>query len=206
LVQRSRDAAVQCILCQWDMRYRRSVLPPSQPRAPCGVWALPLGRRRSTAPHACLYVWCVPHGLPAGMARMAGSRTGRRSSTPGSTSRARSALSGTPYAGYYAIYRRIGCVRCRYCSRCRVPASVSATDRGTHHACCHSHEGPPSRCAGFIKTVWSRAFFSRYGQIHRGDKVKIAQQFGLCGLILYTDPADYNQTNPYPKGTRPPSL
>ncbi len=127
MVQRSRDAAVQCILCQWDMRYRRSVLPPSQPRAPCGVWALPFGRRRSTAPHACLYVWCVPHGWPAGMARMAGSRTGRRSSTPASTSRARSALSGTPYAGYYAIYRRIGCVRCRYCSRCRVPASVSAT-------------------------------------------------------------------------------
>ena len=60
--------------------------------------------------------------------------------------------------------------------------------------------------AALVSLKQSGVVVSRYGQIHRGDKVKIAQQFGLCGLILYTDPADYNQTNPYPKGTRPPSL
>ncbi|XP_029645786.1 N-acetylated-alpha-linked acidic dipeptidase 2 isoform X3 [Octopus sinensis] len=33
---------------------------------------------------------------------------------------------------------------------------------------------------------------ARYGKIFRGDKLKIAAQYNASGMILYTDPADFN--------------
>uniref|UniRef100_A0A4X2KCY2 Glutamate carboxypeptidase 2 n=1 Tax=Vombatus ursinus TaxID=29139 RepID=A0A4X2KCY2_VOMUR len=43
---------------------------------------------------------------------------------------------------------------------------------------------------------------ARYGKIFRGNKVKNAQQAGVKGIILYSDPADYSSpgVEPYPKG------
>lgn len=38
----------------------------------------------------------------------------------------------------------------------------------------------------------SKIVIARYGKIFRGDKLKIAAQFNASGLILYTDPADFN--------------
>lgn len=43
---------------------------------------------------------------------------------------------------------------------------------------------------------------ARYGKIFRGDKLKQAEKFGALGLIIYSDPADYNMdknvNNTYP--------
>ncbi|PVD19368.1 hypothetical protein C0Q70_19856 [Pomacea canaliculata] len=41
---------------------------------------------------------------------------------------------------------------------------------------------------------------ARYGKIFRGDKVKNAQRFNASGVILYSDPIDYNvgESKPYP--------
>lgn len=41
---------------------------------------------------------------------------------------------------------------------------------------------------------------ARYGKIFRGDKVKIAQQFNMTGIVMFTDPSDFNidDTSVYP--------
>lgn len=38
----------------------------------------------------------------------------------------------------------------------------------------------------------SKIVIARYGKIFRGDKLKIAARFNASGIILYTDPADFN--------------
>ena len=40
----------------------------------------------------------------------------------------------------------------------------------------------------------------RYGKIFRGDKAAIAEKFGLCGLLIYSDPADYQRGPSFPDG------
>jgi len=42
----------------------------------------------------------------------------------------------------------------------------------------------------------------RYGQIFRGNKAQLAQQFGAIACIIYSDPADdgFSQGTPYPDG------
>ncbi|XP_021356400.1 putative N-acetylated-alpha-linked acidic dipeptidase isoform X3 [Mizuhopecten yessoensis] len=44
-------------------------------------------------------------------------------------------------------------------------------------------------------SVEGKIVIARYGKIFRGDKVKIAQQFNATGIIMYTDPADFNMGN-----------
>ncbi|KAK3585562.1 hypothetical protein CHS0354_022972, partial [Potamilus streckersoni] len=40
--------------------------------------------------------------------------------------------------------------------------------------------------------VTNKIVIARYGKIFRGDKVLNAQRFNASGVILYTDPADFN--------------
>ncbi|XP_033739730.1 putative N-acetylated-alpha-linked acidic dipeptidase isoform X2 [Pecten maximus] len=44
-------------------------------------------------------------------------------------------------------------------------------------------------------SVEGKIVIARYGRIFRGDKVKIAQQFNATGIIMYTDPEDFNMGN-----------
>ncbi|XP_069102028.1 putative N-acetylated-alpha-linked acidic dipeptidase isoform X2 [Argopecten irradians] len=44
-------------------------------------------------------------------------------------------------------------------------------------------------------SVEGKIVIARYGKIFRGDKVKIAQQYNATGIIMYTDPADFNMGN-----------
>ncbi|XP_071850871.1 glutamate carboxypeptidase 2-like [Apostichopus japonicus] len=55
--------------------------------------------------------------------------------------------------------------------------------------------------------ITDKIVIARYGKIHNGDKAKLAAKFGAKGLILYSDPADYNvEGGPiYPQGTYLPS-
>ncbi|XP_062590034.1 N-acetylated-alpha-linked acidic dipeptidase 2-like [Saccostrea cucullata] len=41
-----------------------------------------------------------------------------------------------------------------------------------------------------------KTIIARYGKIYRGDKVKNAQRFNASGIIMYTDPSDFNSTYP----------
>jgi len=43
---------------------------------------------------------------------------------------------------------------------------------------------------------------ARYGQNYRGAKVRLAEQYGAVGVLLFSDPFDYNPTGekPYPDG------
>jgi len=47
---------------------------------------------------------------------------------------------------------------------------------------------------------------ARYGNIFRGDKAKLAQQFGCEGLIIYSDPAQYAPKDGPPVYPAGPSL
>lgn len=40
-----------------------------------------------------------------------------------------------------------------------------------------------------------KTLIARYGKIFRGDKVKNAQRFNASGIIMYTDPSDFNRGN-----------
>ncbi|XP_061193543.1 N-acetylated-alpha-linked acidic dipeptidase 2-like isoform X2 [Saccostrea echinata] len=40
-----------------------------------------------------------------------------------------------------------------------------------------------------------KTMIARYGKIFRGDKVKNAQRFNASGIIMYTDPFDFNRGN-----------
>ena len=56
--------------------------------------------------------------------------------------------------------------------------------------------------------VKGKIAIARYGNSFRGVKAKVAQDLGVVGLIIYSDPADdgYAQGDVYPKGPwRPPS-
>jgi N-acetylated-alpha-linked acidic dipeptidase len=56
-------------------------------------------------------------------------------------------------------------------------------------------------------SVKGRIVLIRYGQIYRGAKVYIAQQFGAAGVLLYTDPADSSTPGvpDYPAGRNQPA-
>jgi N-acetylated-alpha-linked acidic dipeptidase len=51
-------------------------------------------------------------------------------------------------------------------------------------------------------SVAGKIVMARYGKLFRGLKVRIAQEHGAAGVILYSDPADdgYTQGDIYPKG------
>ncbi|XP_078323953.1 N-acetylated-alpha-linked acidic dipeptidase 2-like isoform X6 [Crassostrea virginica] len=40
-----------------------------------------------------------------------------------------------------------------------------------------------------------KTLIARYGKIFRGDKVKNAQRYNASGIIMYTDPSDFNRGN-----------
>ncbi|KAL5009287.1 hypothetical protein ScPMuIL_014868 [Solemya velum] len=44
-------------------------------------------------------------------------------------------------------------------------------------------------------SVSGRLVIARFGQISRGEKIRLAEERGALGVILYLDPADYNLNN-----------